>query len=146
MSRMGRVDQRNIDRCSFALKREQRNQRKLTTRIILMTLFFYVAWLPYAISSLLMMSGVLIPYGLNDIAFLFAKSATISNPIMYIFLNKVVSNFYLVNYENYLHNAILICINFTVTSFYIMLFSRSKSQIKQPVNNQNNIQASRLKN
>ena len=109
MSRMGRVDQRNIDRCSFALKREQRNQRKLTTRIILMTLSFYVAWLPYATTALLTMSGVLIPYGWNIVSVLFAKSATISNPIMYIFLNKIVSNFY-ADYENALHNAIL---NFT---------------------------------
>ena len=75
-----------------------------------MTLSFYVAWLPYAITALLTMSGVLIPYGWNIVSVLFAKSATISNPIMYIFLNKVVSSFYLVNYESSLHNAIL---NFT---------------------------------
>ena len=56
-----------------------------------MTFCFYVAWLPYAINSLLMMSGLLVPYGWNVIAVLFAKSTTISNPIMYIFLNKIVN-------------------------------------------------------
>ena len=101
------VDQKNIDRCSFALKREERNQRKLTWRIISMTLSFYCAWIPYAITSLLAMSGVSIPYGFNVISVLFTKTATISDPIMYIFLNKIVSNFY-ADYENALHNVLLI--------------------------------------
>ena len=116
-----------------------------------MTLSFYVAWLPYATTALLTMSGVLIPYGWNIVSVLFAKSATISNPIMYIFLNKIVSNFY-ADYANDLHNVllnliqryriILINIDAVITSFNIMLFSRSKRRI----NNSGDIQISRIEN
>ena len=65
--------------------------RKLAFLTLSMTISFYISWTPYAINSLLIMSGYDVPHIPNVIAVLFAKSATIVNPILYIFLNKDVS-------------------------------------------------------
>ena len=56
-----------------------------------MTISFYLSWTPYAVNSLLTMWGYIVPHLPNVIAVLFAKSATMVNPILYILLNKEVS-------------------------------------------------------
>ena len=83
----------NMERCSFALKRAQKQQRKLTITIILMTLAFYLTWILYAINCLLAMSGIILPHAYNVIAVLVAKSGIVINPIIYIFFNNNVGNF-----------------------------------------------------
>ena len=64
---------------------------KVTIVIILMTVSFYVSWTPYAIGSLLAMVGTEVHRTTAVLSILFAKSGTIMNPILYIFLNKEVS-------------------------------------------------------
>ena len=56
-----------------------------------MTLGFYFCWTPYAINCIAAMAGSSLPRNAGVIAILFAKSGTIINPILYIFLNKDVS-------------------------------------------------------
>jgi len=73
------------------IRKEERLQRKLTLLSTLMTLTFYLSWLPYAMFSLIVMSGVRIPQKYQMFAALFAKSATIANPILYIFFNKDIN-------------------------------------------------------
>ena len=73
------------------MKRAERNQRKLTFLISATTLSFYLTWTPYAITSVLAMSGLVIHPNLTILSILFAKSGTILNPIFYIFFNKDVS-------------------------------------------------------
>ena len=85
-------DTAKLERYCTNLKNAQKLQRKLTILITLMTLSFYITWLPYAINCLLAMSGVILPHAANVIAILFAKSGTVINPILYIFFNKEVSN------------------------------------------------------
>ena len=76
---------------SDSIKKEEKMQRKLTLLSTLMTLAFYLSWMPYALVCLLVMSGVKIPKRYQMFASLFAKSGTLINPILYIFFNKDVS-------------------------------------------------------
>ena len=64
-----------------------------------MTLMFYAIWMPYAINCILTMSGIKISHATNVYAILLAKSGTIVNPILYIFLNKDVSRIELLFYN-----------------------------------------------
>ena len=73
------------------IRKEERLQRKLTLLSTLMSLAFYLSWMPYAMFSLIVMSGVKIPQEYQMFAALFAKSSTLANPILYIFFNKDVS-------------------------------------------------------
>ena len=73
------------------IKRVERNQRKLTLLISATTLSFYLTWTPYAITSILAMSGFVIHRYVTILSILFAKSGTILNPTFYIFFNKDVS-------------------------------------------------------
>ena len=92
-------DKMNIKRCTFAIKRSQKQQRKLTITIISMTLAFYLTWIMYAINCLLTMAGVVnLPRASHIFAVLVAKSGIVINPIIYIFYNKDVSTFRL-NYR-----------------------------------------------
>ena len=68
-----------------------KRQRKTTFLLLIMTISFYVSWTPYAINSILAMSGVGLPRLVNVIAILCSKSGTVINPILYIFYNKNVS-------------------------------------------------------
>ena len=72
-------------------KRDKQMHRKLTILTMSMTVSFYVSWTPYVINCLLIMYGYNLPHLPNVIAALFAKSATMVNPVLYIFLNKDVS-------------------------------------------------------
>ena len=76
---------------SDGIRKEEKMQRKLTLLSTLMTLAFYLSWMPYALVCLLVMSGVMIPKRYQMFASLFAKSGTLINPILYIFFNKDVS-------------------------------------------------------
>jgi hypothetical protein len=73
------------------LKNAERKQLKVTIIIVLMTLSFYITWTPYAINSLLAMVGAMVHRPTAVLSILFAKSGTIINPILYIFLNKQVN-------------------------------------------------------
>ena len=72
-------------------KKDRSMHRKLTILTTSMTISFYLSWTPYAVNSLLTMWGYIVPHLPNVIAVLFAKSATMVNPILYILLNKEVS-------------------------------------------------------
>ena len=65
-------------------------QRRVTILTSSMTLAFYATWTPYAINCILTMSGIKIYYKSSVYAILFAKTGTLINPILYIFLNKDV--------------------------------------------------------
>ena len=88
-----KCDMISVVEAYLAIKREQKNQRKVNMLITAMTLSFYLSWTPYAINCLLTMSGVSLPYVANVIAILFAKSGTVINPILYILFNKDVRIF-----------------------------------------------------
>ena len=80
------------DECSPMVQRNRKMHHKLTVLITSMTVSFYLSWTPYAINSLLTMLGVWTPnHLLSVIAILFAKSATLINPILYIVFNNDVS-------------------------------------------------------
>ena len=76
-----------------AIKKIQNRQRRLTLLTLSMTLSFYATWTPYAIHSILrILPGDWKPsYLSNVVAILCAKSGTIINPVIYIFLNNDVS-------------------------------------------------------
>ena len=63
---------------------------KTTILLLIMTVSFYVSWTPYAMNSILAMSGISLPRLVNVIAILCSKSGTVINPILYIFYNKSV--------------------------------------------------------
>ena len=73
------------------IKKQQQMQRRVTILTSSMTLAFYTTWTPYAINCILTMSGVRIYYKSNVYAILFAKTGTLINPILYIFLNRDIS-------------------------------------------------------
>ena len=58
-----------------------------------MTVSFYLSWMPYAADCLLIMCGVTVSSKFHVIAVLFAKSGTVINPILYIFLNNENDNY-----------------------------------------------------
>ena len=91
ITRRSNGTERYIDNSCPVSKRDKRMHRKLTILSTSMTISFYVSWTPYAINSLLIMCGYYLPHLPNVIAVLFAKSSTMVNPILYIFLNKDVS-------------------------------------------------------
>ena len=70
----------------------RKRQRNTTLLLLIMTVSFYVSWTPYAINSILAMSGIVLPRLVNVIAILCSKSGTVINPILYIFYNKSVSS------------------------------------------------------
>ena len=73
------------------MKKQQKMQRRVTILASSMTISFYITWMPYAIDCILSMSGIKIAHATNVYAILFAKTGTVVNPILYIFLNKDVS-------------------------------------------------------
>ena len=79
------------ERLREEFKATQKKHRKMATIIISMTISFYVTWTPYAINCLLTMTGLLLPRVVTVLSILFAKSGTVINPILYIYLNKDVS-------------------------------------------------------
>ena len=72
------------------IRKQQKMQRRVTILTSSMTISFYITWLPYAIDCILSMSGMKISHATNVYAILFAKTGTVVNPILYIFLNKDV--------------------------------------------------------
>ena len=84
------------DRSYRVIQETQKLQRNLTLLNLSMTVSFYLSWLPYAADCLLIMCGVTVSSKFHVIAVLFAKSGTVINPILYIFFNKEVSNWYFI--------------------------------------------------
>ena len=74
-----------------SIKIQQKNQTNLSILITSMTFSFYMCWTPYAISSFLTMTGAPLPQWMDTVAFLFAKSGAVINPLLYIFFNKKVT-------------------------------------------------------
>ena len=89
------------------IQKQQTMQRRVTILASSMTLSFYITWMPYAIDCILSMSGVEIAHATNVYAILFAKTGTVVNPILYIFLNKDVSIVFFCYY-----------VNVSITKFY----------------------------
>ena len=79
------------DRSYRVIQETQKLQRNLTLLNLSMTVSFYLSWMPYAADCLLIMCGVTVSSKFHVIAVLFAKSGTVINPILYIFLNNDVS-------------------------------------------------------
>ena len=85
--------------------RSEKRVQAATSAVAIMTISFYVCWLPYAITSTMAIFGLYVASNLSVLAFLFAKLGVIVNPIIYIFFNQEVS----VNCASYLFlNAIKI--------------------------------------
>ena len=78
------------DDCPSARK-DDRIHRRLTILTVSMTFTFYLSWTPYALCSLFTLFQRSLPQVPNVIAILMAKSGTVINPILYIFLNNDVS-------------------------------------------------------
>ena len=91
ISRDGNGITRYLQNSCHAIKRNHRSHRRLTLLTVSMTLTFYISWAPYALTSFLTIIGHSLPHLPNVIAILLAKSGTVINPILYIFLNNDVS-------------------------------------------------------
>ena len=78
------------DACPSTRKDDRIHQR-LTILTVSMTFTFYLSWTPYALCSLFTLFQRSLPQVPNVIAILMAKSGTVINPILYIFLNNDVS-------------------------------------------------------
>ena len=68
-----------------------RREKSATKTILLMTLAFFVCWLPYAVLCLFSMAGGQGPASIFVLPILFAKSSIVWNPLLYIFCNDEVS-------------------------------------------------------
>ena len=76
--------------------RSQKRVKAATSAVAIMTISFYICWLPYAVTSTMSILGLYVAFTMSVPAFLFAKLGVIVNPIIYIFFNQEVSNFYAV--------------------------------------------------
>ena len=74
-----------------ATRKDDRTHRRLTILTVSMTFTFYLSWTPYAVCSLFTIFQRSLSHLPNVIAILMAKSGTVINPILYIFLNNDVS-------------------------------------------------------
>lgn len=74
---------------SMSRKREHR----VLLMVITMVIFYLLCWLPYGIMALLATFGApgLVTVEASIVPSILAKSSTVINPIIYIFMNKQVS-------------------------------------------------------
>ena len=70
--------------------RSQKRVKAATSAVAIMTISFYICWLPYAITSTMAIFGISLTFAFSVPAFLFAKLGVIVNPIIYIFFNQEV--------------------------------------------------------
>lgn len=68
-------------------------ERQVTRMVVAMIVAFMVAWTPYAAFSILVTAHPTIELDprLASIPAFFAKTATVYNPIIYVFMNKQVT-------------------------------------------------------
>nr|AAF12820.1 deep brain photoreceptor protein pinopsin [Bufo japonicus] len=68
----------------------QRAEREVTRMVIAMVLAFLICWLPYAVFAIVMASNknVVIDPTLASMPSYFSKTATVYNPVIYVFMNK----------------------------------------------------------
>lgn len=69
-----------------------KSERKVAFMVILMVITFLMSWMPYATLALLVVSSpdVNIPPLVGTVPVYLAKSSTVYNPIIYIYMNKQV--------------------------------------------------------
>ena len=70
--------------------RSQKRVKAATSAVAIMTISFYICWLPYAVTSTMSILGLYVAFTMSVPAFLFAKLGVIVNPIIYIFFNQEV--------------------------------------------------------
>uniref|UniRef100_A0A8C5P7C0 G-protein coupled receptors family 1 profile domain-containing protein n=1 Tax=Leptobrachium leishanense TaxID=445787 RepID=A0A8C5P7C0_9ANUR len=70
----------------------QRAEREVTRMVIAMVLAFLICWLPYAIFAMVVATNkvIVIQPTLASMPSYFSKTATVYNPIIYVFMNKQV--------------------------------------------------------
>ncbi|KAG8587629.1 hypothetical protein GDO81_005734 [Engystomops pustulosus] len=68
----------------------QRAEREVTRMVIAMVLAFLICWLPYAAFAIVMATNkqVVIDPTLASMPSYFSKTATVYNPVIYVFMNK----------------------------------------------------------
>ncbi|KAM8977332.1 pinopsin-like [Pelodytes ibericus] len=72
----------------------QRAEREVTRMVIAMVLAFLVCWLPYAIFAMVaaINKDIVIQPTLASMPSYFSKTATVYNPVIYVFMNKQFRN------------------------------------------------------
>ncbi|CAJ0968812.1 unnamed protein product [Ranitomeya imitator] len=68
----------------------QRAEREVSRMVVAMVLAFLICWLPYAIFAMLMAANkdIVIDPSLASMPSYFSKTATVYNPVIYVFMNK----------------------------------------------------------
>ncbi|XP_069613448.1 pinopsin-like [Ranitomeya imitator] len=68
----------------------QRAEREVSRMVVAMVLAFLICWLPYAIFAMLMATNkdIVIDPSLASMPSYFSKTATVYNPVIYVFMNK----------------------------------------------------------
>ncbi|NP_990740.1 pinopsin [Gallus gallus] len=68
----------------------QRAEREVTRMVIVMVMAFLLCWLPYSTFALVVAThkGIIIQPVLASLPSYFSKTATVYNPIIYVFMNK----------------------------------------------------------
>ena len=83
-----------------------KSQKRLTQMVALMVTCFLVAWLPYALVSVIVMAGGVrhLSATATTVPALLAKSSLIYNPIIYAFMNPqvTVSQAFVINFVMHL--------------------------------------------
>lgn len=70
----------------------QQAEREVTRMVIVMVMAFLICWLPYTTFALVVATnkGIVIQPALASLPSYFSKTATVYNPIIYVFMNKQV--------------------------------------------------------
>ncbi|XP_075706521.1 pinopsin-like [Rhinoderma darwinii] len=72
----------------------QRAEREVTRMVIAMVLAFLICWLPYAVFAIVIATNkhIVIDPTLASLPSYFSKTATVYNPVIYVFMNKQFRN------------------------------------------------------
>ncbi|XP_066448603.1 pinopsin-like [Eleutherodactylus coqui] len=72
----------------------QRAEREVTRMVIAMVFAFLICWLPYAVFAIVMATNkhIVIDPTLASMPSYFSKTATVYNPVIYVFMNKQFRN------------------------------------------------------
>ena len=71
-------------------KRSRKKHAHLTLMIQLMTLSFYFTWTPYALYSIVTMTGLRLTFITKIVTLLFAKIGTVITPLLFISFRRTV--------------------------------------------------------
>lgn len=71
----------------------RKREHRVLLMVITMVIFYLLCWLPYGIMALLATFGApgLVTVEASVVPSILAKSSTVINPVIYIFMNKQVS-------------------------------------------------------